>query len=103
MLFAFCVFALKSPFFKNKLFEKILFIFNLFIFRDGKAGRKRGRETLMYKRNIHWLPLTHPHLGTRPVPGMCSDRESNQQPVGLQASTQSTEPHQPGHKNELLF
>ena len=30
-------------------------------------------------------------------PGMCPDWESNRQPFGLQASTQSTEPHQPGH------
>ena len=26
-------------------------------------------------------------------PGMCPDWESNQQPLGLQAGTQSTEPH----------
>ena len=29
-------------------------------------------------------------------PGMCPDWESNWQPFGLQAGTQSTEPHQPG-------
>ena len=29
-------------------------------------------------------------------PGMCSDWQSNQQPPGSQASTQSTEPHKPG-------
>ena len=29
-------------------------------------------------------------------PGMCPDWESNQRPFGLKASTQSTEPHQPG-------
>ena len=29
-------------------------------------------------------------------PGMCSDWEWNQWPFGSQASTQSTEPHQPG-------
>ena len=29
-------------------------------------------------------------------PGMCPDREPNQQPLALQVSTQSTEPHQPG-------
>ena len=29
-------------------------------------------------------------------PGMCPDWELNQQPFGLQTSTQSTEPHQPG-------
>ena len=28
-------------------------------------------------------------------PGMCLDWESNQRPFGSQASTQSTEPHQP--------
>ena len=31
-------------------------------------------------------------------PGMCSDWELNQRPFGSQASTQSNEPHQPGHK-----
>ena len=29
-------------------------------------------------------------------PGLCPEWESNQRPFGLQASTQSTEPHQPG-------
>ena len=29
-------------------------------------------------------------------PGMCPDSESNQQHFGSEASTQSTEPHQPG-------
>ena len=29
-------------------------------------------------------------------PGMCPDWESNHQPFGSQAGTQSTEPHQPG-------
>ena len=29
-------------------------------------------------------------------PGMYPDWESNQQPLGLQASTQAIEPHQPG-------
>ena len=32
-------------------------------------------------------------------PGMCPDWELNRQPFGLQASTQSTEAHQPEHKN----
>ena len=39
------------------------------------------------------LSLT-PHLARNP--GMCLDWESNRQPFGSQASTQSTEPHQPG-------
>ena len=29
-------------------------------------------------------------------PGMCPDWESNRRPFGLQAGTQSSEPHQPG-------
>ena len=32
-------------------------------------------------------------------PGMCPDWESNQRSFGLQAGTQSTEPHQPGLKS----
>ena len=43
-----------------------------------------------------WLPLTRPLLETSHNPSMCLDWESNQQPFGSQASTQSTEPHQPG-------
>ena len=35
-------------------------------------------------------------------PGMCPDWESNQRPFGSQASTQSTEPHQPGY-NTYIF
>ena len=31
-------------------------------------------------------------------PGMCPDWESNRPPFDSQASTQSTEPHQPEHK-----
>ena len=34
-------------------------------------------------------------------PGMCPDWEWNQRPSGLQAGTQSTEPHQPGLKWDL--
>ena len=30
-------------------------------------------------------------------PGMCPDWELNQQPFNLQACTQSSEPHEPGH------
>ena len=35
-------------------------------------------------------------------PGMCPDWESNRQPLGSQASTQSTEPHQPGEGLKFL-
>ena len=36
-----------------------------------------------------------------PGPGVCSDWEWNRQPFGLQAVTQSTEPHQPGQKRGI--
>ena len=45
-----------------------------------------------------WLPLTHPTRDLACNPGMCPDWELNWRPFGLQAGTQSTEPHQPGHK-----
>ena len=48
------------------------------------------------------LSATSPNPTTRDLacnPGMCPDWESNQRPFGLQSSTQSTEPHQPGHSN----
>ena len=58
--------------------------------RKGKGGRER-------ERNITRLPLVCPQLTTWPCnPGTCPDWESNQQPLGSQASIQSTEPYQPG-------
>ena len=33
----------------------------------GKGGRKRGKETQMCERNVDWLPLAHPQLGTWPI------------------------------------
>ena len=71
------------------------------IFFDRGEGREEERE-----RNIDvWLPFTYPVLGNLACnPGMCHDWESNQQPCGLQASAQSTEPHQPGQdKHFKLF
>ena len=52
-----------------------LFIFKyflkyiLFIYfqREGKGGRKRGRDTSMCKRNISWLPLALPQPGNWPA------------------------------------
>ena len=35
------------------------------------------------------------------TPGMCPDWELNRKPFGSQASNQSTEPHQPGHKTDF--
>ena len=48
------------------------------------------------ERNINvWLPLMLPLLGTWPITQACALTQS-QRPLGSQASTQSTEPHQPG-------
>ena len=38
--------------------------FYLFIYGEGKGGRKKGRETSKCERNIDWLPLAHPQPGT---------------------------------------
>ena len=70
-----------------------------FNFRQmGREGEREG------ERNINvWLPLMHPLLGTWPTTQACAlDWELNQQPLGSQASTQSTEPQQPGQKNRYL-
>ena len=51
----------------------------------------------MYKRNIHWLPLICPQLGTWPVdPGTCPDLESNWRPLSSQDDAQPTQPLQSG-------
>ena len=67
----------------------VLLRFYLFIFKEGKEGRKRNINV--------WLPLERPLLGTWPATQACGGDKSNQPPFGLQASTQSTKPHQPGH------
>ena len=65
----------------------------IYLFLERGKGREKGRE-----RNISvWLPLAVPPTGDLARnPGVCPDWESNRRPFGLQASTQSTEPHQPG-------
>ena len=45
---------------------------------------------------------TSPTGDLAPNPSKCPDWESNQQPLGSQASAQSTEPHQPGLR-EFIF
>ena len=94
------IYVLKHVFF---FFLKIFCIYLFFREREGNGGRRRGEKDLNVWE-IHgclWLP---PHLGTWPHnPGTCPDWESNQQPFGLQARTQSTEPHQPGLQHVLTI
>ena len=74
---------------RGNIVVKILFIY-LFLER-GREGEREG-EKYQCVVAFHMPPTGDlPHN-----PGMCADRESNQQLIGLQASTQSTEPHQPG-------
>ena len=69
-----------------------IYLFIIFIFRE--RGREGEREEEKYPCVIaSHLPPTG-DLACNP--GMCPEWESNQQLFGLQASAQSTEPHQPG-------
>ena len=64
-------------------FKKILFIYFQGKWRE---GREKDRE----RSNTVWLPLACM------CPGTCPNWEVNRWTFGLQAGTQSTEPHQPG-------
>ena len=85
---------------------KIYFLkrFYLLIFRG------RGREEGERERNIDMWEI-HPWVASRTPPtgdlagnlGMCPNWESNGWPFSSQAGTQSTEPHQPGQKNNLFL
>ena len=76
----------------SKLWKHFFFKDCVYLYLDRKEGRERERE-----RNINvWLHLMNPTGGKLAQnSGMCPDWESNRQPFGLQASAQSTEPHQP--------
>ena len=81
---------LKEPY-KIYVIHSLFKRFYLFIFREGKGGRKRGRGTSRCGCLSHT-----PNWQCGPHPGMCPDWESNCRPFGSQASAQSTEPHHPG-------
>ena len=70
---------------------KSIYLFTyLFIFREGKGGREGEKhQHAVASRTLPTGDLAH-------NPSMCPDWESNQQHFGSEASTQSTEPQQPG-------
>ena len=73
--------------------------FYLFIFRErGRWGERKGE-----KHQCVVASCTSPAGDSACNPGTCPDWESIQQPFGLQAGTQSTEPHQPGHRNTFKY
>ena len=86
-----CFFLLQDFFFLDFIY--------LFIFRQrGREEKERERNSMCgcLSCTPHWGPvLAH-------NPGICPDWELNQQHFGLQASTQSTEPHQPGPDHPFL-
>ena len=66
-----------------------LFLNLIYLFLERGEGKEKERE-----RNVNvWLPLMWDLAHNL---GMCPDWELNQQPLGLQAGVQSTEPHQLG-------
>ena len=67
-------------------------IFYLFIYLFVERGEGRKREKHRYVVTTCMPPTGD--LARNP--GMCPDWESNWQPFGSQAHTQSTELHQPG-------
>ena len=64
----------------------------VYIFRERERTGEREGE----KHQCVVASLEPPTRDLTCNPGMCPDWESNQQPFGLQAGTQSTELHQPG-------
>ena len=74
--------------------KKILFFY---FYTEEKGGRRRERETSMC--GCLCTPPTGNPAGN---PGMCPDWETEWRPFGLQASAQSTKPHQPGPIFNLL-
>ena len=73
--------------------------FYLFIFRE--RGREEDREG---EKRQCVVAFHMPPTGDLACnPSMCPDSKWNQQPFGSQASTQSTEPHQPGHVGDLYI
>ena len=78
---------------------KMLIQFNDFLrfyfFNFRERGRERKREGEKHQCVVAFL--APPPTGDLACnPGMCPDWELNQWLLGLETSTQSTEPHQPG-------
>ena len=69
-----------------------------YLFQERGERREKERERHQCVVASHMPPPG----GLACNPGMCLDWESNQQPFGAQAHTQSTELHQPGLVDLLM-
>ena len=83
---------------KNEICVLIFQYFILFISRQRVRKGEREGEKHQYVVASHAPPTGDLACN----PGMCPDCQLNQRLFGLQAGTQSTEPHQPGLKNVIL-
>ena len=80
--------------FMNPIQVFILFYLKKFIYLFLERGREGEKEG---EKHQSVVASHEPLVGDLARnPGTCPDWESHQLPFGLQASTESTEPHQPG-------
>ena len=68
------------------------FVLKIVLLLERGEGREKERERASSVPEIHGSVASH----TAHNPGICPDRVLNWRPFGLQAGTQSTEPHHPG-------
>ena len=68
----------------------------IYLFLERGKGREKEKHQCVVASH------TPPSGDLACNPGMCPDWESNLQPLGLQVSTQSTEPHQPGQNSDYF-
>ena len=76
--------------------------FLYYFFREKGREGERAEQKHQCVRNIDWLPLVHPQLGTKPATQTLPWQVMEPVTFGLQGGAQSTEPHQPG-LNHMYF
>ena len=77
------------------------FFLRFYLFSEIGERREKERERNTDERKKHQLVASRklPTSDLACNPGMCPEWELNWQPLGPQASAQSTEPHQPGQNS----
>ena len=88
------------------LFSVLLCFFKdfIYLFLEGKGGRKRRRETVKCEQNVGQLPIARPQQGTWPATQACAATGNQTSDLLLcRVDTQPTEPHQSGQFCFNLF